>query len=1200
MADDKLSQRVSDIRTQLDDFRAKSMDRSANAAEILSDGLAGLQASLDDLFADLENIRLQNDRMLSAAKERERMLSIVQEERDKLYALLNSIGDEIWFADINKKFTLANPSAASEFKITSKEEVDIEDFASILEVYRIDGSPRPIDEAPPLRALQGETVKDLEEIIRTPATGELRYRQVNAAPVRDADGKIIGSVSVVHDITESRQIKDKINYQNIILCAINQVYEDAMRCETLGDLVRACLDIAAAITDSNCGFIGEVDKDGLFHEIAFIHPGRDRCETAELREGSGQKSACEILDKCGRVVQEGRIILTANNSSHPEGTGRPSANQCLREFLGVPLVHNGRTVGIICLGNREGGYRWEDQKVMEALAPTILECIMRKRAEEALRKSEEKFRLIAEFTSDWETWMDPDGDYLYVSPSCEKITGFAARDFIENPGLALDIAHPDDRSAFEEHLKIHYDKDADPARLDYRIVKANGVVMWISHLCQPVFAQDGRWLGRRTSSRDITWRKEVEAALREAQNYLENLIDYANAPIIVWDTSFLVTRFNHAFETLTGLAAEEVVGRPLEILFPEMSKEASLEYIRRTLSGERWEVVEIPIQRADGSVRTVLWNSANVYDRDRSTIIATIAQGQDITERKQAEDALREARDYLESLIDYANAPIIVWDTSFLVTRFNHAFEKLTGLDAKEVVGRPLEILFPEESKEASLEYIRRTLSGEYWEVIEIPILNADGSVHVVLWNSANIYDEQRTKIVATIAQGQDITERKQMEEQLRAARDDLEKKVQDRTAQLQTAKENLELSNEVLQKELEIHRKLETELIEAKEAAEAAAEAKADFMANMSHELRTPLNAVIGFTSLLLDEPLASEHREYIEGIRDGGEALLGLVNDILDFSRANKENVELEHQPISLRHCVEEALEMVMVKADQKGLNLEYTIRYGTPDTVIGDHGRLRQILVNLLDNAVKFTDRGDISVSIRSHSIEGKGNKRQIHFCVRDTGIGIAEDKMNAIFEPFTQAEHVMSRKRDGVGLGLAIAKRLVELMGGEIWLESRPGQGSAFHFTIQADVASSDQLNLFEAERVDLVAGPIRPEALSILVAEDNPSNQRVLVDMLKRMGYRSNAVANGKEVLQALEQRDFDLIFMDVKMPEMDGITATKEIRRRWPENGPKIVAITAYALEGDREICLESGMDDYIAKPVIKDELVRLLNRVQS
>ena len=1169
MAGDRLSQRISDIQRQLDELGAKSISSPANAVEILTDGLARLQAHLEDLSVDAERICKQNERMVLAAKEKERSLATAQEERDRLRALLNSISDEIWFADKNKKFTMANPSAVAAFSLDFREEIDIEEFASMLEVYRSDGSARPIDEAPALRALQGDVVKNLEEIIRTPATGVLLYRQVNAAPVRDAEGGIIGSVSVVRDITEIKGIQARIDRQNIILGAINQVYEEAMRFDTMEELARSCVDIAASITESNCGFIHEIGPDGLFKMNGLF----------------------------GRALQEGKIIITNDLSSSPEKIEVPRGYPALTSFLGVPLIQNGRMVGMIGLGNREGGYRWEDQKAMEALAPTILECISRKRAEEALRNSEEKFRLIAEFTSDWETWLGPDGDYLYVSPSCEQITGFNAEDFIENPDLGIEIVHPDDRNALEDHLKIHYEKDADPARLDYRIVKANGEVRWISHLCRSAFSRDGKWLGRRTSSRDITRRKEVEAALRESQNYLANLIDYANAPIIVWDTSFNITRFNHAFETLTGLEADRVVGRPLEILFPAESKEASMEYIRRTLSGERWEVVEIPIQRVGGSVRTVLWNSANVYDRDRSSIIATIAQGQDITERKQAEDLLREARDYLESLIDYANAPIIVWDTSFRITRFNHAFEKLTGLEADGVVGRPLEILFPEESKEASLKYIQRTLSGEHWEVIEIPILNIDGSVRIVLWNSANIYDEGRTRIIATIAQGQDITERKKVEEQLRAARDDLEMKVGERTAQLQTAKENLETSNEELQRELEIHRKLEAELIEAKEAAEAAAEAKADFMANMSHELRTPLNAVIGFTSLLLDEPLATEHRGYIEGIRDSGEALLGLVNEILDFSRANKENVELEHQPISLRHCVEEALEMVMVKADQKGLNLDYTIRCGTPDTVIGDHGRLRQILVNLLDNAVKFTDEGDVSISIRSHHLEG--NKHQIHFTVRDTGIGIPEDKINAIFEPFTQAEHVMSRKRDGVGLGLAIAKRLVELMGGEIWLESSPGQGSTFHFTIQGEATSVDQPKPTDAGRVDSIDRPVGPEALSILVAEDNPSNQRVLVDMLKRMGYRSNAVTNGKEVLQALEQRDFDLIFMDVKMPDMDGITATKEIRRRWPENGPMIVAITAYAMEGDRRICIESGMDDYIAKPVIKKELVRLLNRIQ-
>jgi PAS domain S-box-containing protein len=262
----------------------------------------------------------------------------------------------------------------------------------------------------------------------------------------------------------------------------------------------------------------------------------------------------------------------------------------------------------------------------------------------------------------------------------------------------------------------------------------------------------------------------AEEGLRETRDYLENLIDYANAPIIVWDPSFKITRFNHAFERLTGLRAAEALDKQLDTLFPEESRDPSLEYISRTLSGERWEVVEIPIKNIDGSVRTVLWNSANIYDKDGTAVVATIAQGQDITERKQAEEALRETKDYLENLIDYANAPIIVWDPSFRITRFNHAFERLTGLDARDVHDKPLDILFPERSKEDSFKYIKRALSGERWETVEIPILRTDGSIRTVLWNSANIYD--KALVVATIAQGQDITDRKQAEEGLKAIND--------------------------------------------------------------------------------------------------------------------------------------------------------------------------------------------------------------------------------------------------------------------------------------------------------------------------------------------------------------------------------------------------------------------------------------------
>ncbi len=356
-------------------------------------------------------------------------------------------------------------------------------------------------------------------------------------------------------------------------------------------------------------------------------------------------------------------------------------------------------------------------------------------------------------------------------------------------------------------------------------------------------------------------------------------------------------------------------------------------------------------------------------------------------------------------------------------------------------------------------------------------------------------------------------------------------------------------------------------------------------------------MNAVIGFSSLLLDDSLTPEQKEFIEGIRKGGEALLAIIDDILEFSRVEKDKIELERQPFSLKHVIDESLDLVATQAGKKGLNLSKTIGYGTPDTIIGDHGRLRQILVNLLGNAVKFTDKGDVSVSVSSKVL--KGDERQISFAVKDTGIGIPQDKMNEIFEPFVQVERTLSLKRDGVGLGLAITRNLVELMGGTIWAESIPGQGTTFSFRIPAETIPGKQLYF---GRMD---SGIASESLSglkpmrILVAEDNPSNQRVLVEMLKRLGYRPDAVADGREVVQALERQDYDLVLMDIKMPEMDGITATQVIRKLRPENGPKIVAITAFALEGDREKCLEAGMDDYISKPVKMEELAEVLKEMR-
>ncbi|MGD0954643.1 MAG: PAS domain S-box protein [Methanotrichaceae archaeon] len=691
----------------------------------------------------------------------------------------------------------------------------------------------------------------------------------------------------------------------------------------------------------------------------------------------------------------------------------------------------------------------------------------RKRAEEALRESEEKYHTAIDFTYDCETWLSPEGNYVYVSPSCERLTGYSIDEFLRDPELLEKIVDPDDKKIYPRHFQ---NKDDIVEPIDFRIIARNGEVRWISHICQPVFGSDGRYMGRRASNRDITDRKLAENALQETTDYLENLIEYANAPIIVWDSNFRIARFNHAFERLTGLKANEILDNPLDILFPENGKEESLAYIRRTSSGERWETVEIPIKGIDGSVRTILWNSANIYN--------------------------------------------------------------------------------------------------------------------------------EKCSVVATIAQGQDITERKRIENELRKSKDELEQRVMERTVELQNAKEELECINEELRAQVEEQAKTQKELIQAKEAAEESVKAKSAFLANMSHELRTPMNAVIGFSSLLLDDNLTKDHREYIEGIRKGGEALLAIIGDILEFSRSEKDKIELEHQPFSLKHLIDESLDMVSTQSSKKGLNLSETVNYGTPDTIIGDHGRLRQILVNLLTNAVKFTDKGDVSVSVSSKALEGE--RHQIFFKVKDTGIGIPQDKINKIFEPFVQVERTLSRKRDGVGLGLAITKNLVELMEGVIWVESVLGQGTTFSFTIQAETFPGKKLDF---GRMD--SGPTSesfPELkpMRILVAEDNPSNQRVLVEMLKRLGYRADAVADGREVVQAFERQYYDLVLMDIKMPEMDGITATQVIRKLRPENGPKIVAITAFALEGDREKCLEAGMDDYIAKPVKMNELADILEKYSA
>lgn len=537
-----------------------------------------------------------------------------------------------------------------------------------------------------------------------------------------------------------------------------------------------------------------------------------------------------------------------------------------------------------------------------------------------------------------------------------------------------------------------------------------------------------------------------------------------------------------------------------------------------------------------------IWASMHVSlvrDEKDQTPLFFISQIVDITQSKIAERKLQESIERYTSLKKYNHDAIISFNLEGRIINGNQMAEQLTGYKIPELIGTKISNLIGERNLTRVL-----SASADYVAVekgINV-IHHKDGHTVEVLATLAPIVIHNKNVGFYIIAK--DMTEQKR--------------------------------------------------LIIEKEAAEKTNKAKSEFLAMMSHEIRTPMNGVIGMTDLILETELDEEQRDYVQIIKKSGTTLLNIINDILDFSKIESGRTELVEETFNLRTALSETLNLILPKALEKNIEVTTSVASDVPSQVYGDVTKLRQVLMNLLSNAIKFTPNGAVSISVQC--VENQGNSARIQFSVMDTGLGVPSEKVAQLFEPFYQVDHYMTRKVEGTGLGLAICKKLVQLMGGDIWYEKNQNQpGSVFTFTVDFSFKSNAGN---KQENGAVLENHSIGNDLKILIAEDNEVNQLVLKKMIEKLGYNSTTVQNGLEAVEAFERHSYDIVFMDIQMPFMDGTEAVRVIKESASsEKEPYIVAVTAHAIKGDREKYLGMGMDEYVSKPVSMNVISAIIDK---
>jgi PAS domain S-box-containing protein len=953
----------------------------------------------------------------------------------------------------------------------------------------------------------------------------------------------------------------------------------------------------------------------------------------------------------------------------------------------------------------------------------------RKRAEEELYQSRQMLETVLDTVPQRVFWKDRNIAYL----GCNR--AFATDAGLRDPAEIIgkndyELAWKETAESYRADDKLVMDLDTPRLGFEEPQSRPDGSQIWLRSSKLPLHNRDGKVIGVIGTYEDVTERRRIEQALGESERFLQSTLGALSSHIAILDEKGEIVAVNAAWNRFAAANGGKpdacgVGSNYLEVCArasPSSAEaDSAAEGIRQAIAGTRDEFsFEYPCHSPEQKRWFVLRVTRFGDKRPGRVVLAH----ENITNRKLAEEELRESESRLRTITDSARDAILMMDPQGRISYWNPAAERILGYTSAQALGQDLHSLIVppryHEAYQAAFPAFRQTGQGfALGKTRDLEARRKDGKEIPVQLSLSAIQISGDWHAVGILG---DITERKQAEEALRRHASEME------SAKIAQEENATKLSQ------------LVGELGEAKEQAEAATRAKSEFLANMSHEIRTPMNGVIGMTGLLLDTQLTPEQQHYAEIVRTSGEALLTVINDILDFSKIEARKLVLEITDFDVHSVLEYAAAVLATKASEKGLELTCEREPGTPWLLRGDPGRLRQVLVNLLGNAVKFTPQGEVAIRAR---LEAEDERRAtLRFTVCDTGIGFQQGRATALFEPFVQGDGSTTRRYGGTGLGLTISKQLVEMMGGQIGVESEEGKGTTFWFTAvfekqprpsvvltdappglqdtkvlvvddnatnrslvcrflnswgcrvqeSADgnsalailhhaaqgadpfqialldkslpgmdgeelggrIAADPQLkqtalvlmtgfgrrrlsdwahlqalgftghvskpiwehSLREALRplgakpsgaapTAAVAGRQprvvqRKNQARILVAEDNLTNQEVAVAMLNKLGYRADVVAHGVDVLQALRETDYDAVLMDCEMPEMDGYEATRQIRERrtgTPNPNIPIIALTADAMSGDRDKCLQAGMSDYLTKPVEPRQLAEVLEK---